>query len=300
MLIANPIYDAVFKYLLEDRDIARRFLSAIIGEEIIELEVKPQEQTTYSDHFLIKVFRLDFKAVIQLQTGEFKTILIELQKGKQLIDIMRFRRYLGENYQNKETTGKAEQPLPIVTIYFLGFELPNVPVPIIKVNRVYTDVTTNETLQVKDEFIEKLTHDCFVIQIPRLTLKHQSRIEKVVSIFNQTFIMDDRYRLLDFPTTDMDDELVEKMAKRLNKAKEEADIRRQITVQEDFENALEDKLREKDVALEEKEKELGAYKQVVVEYKQAVGEYKQALEDKDKILEEYKKTIDELLKNNKS
>ena len=43
MIIANPIYDVVFKYLLEDIDIARELLSTILGEEIIGLEVKPQE-----------------------------------------------------------------------------------------------------------------------------------------------------------------------------------------------------------------------------------------------------------------
>lgn len=31
MLIANPIYDVVFKYLLEDIEIARGLLTAILG-----------------------------------------------------------------------------------------------------------------------------------------------------------------------------------------------------------------------------------------------------------------------------
>ena len=31
MIIANPIYDVVFKYLLEDADIARDLLSTILG-----------------------------------------------------------------------------------------------------------------------------------------------------------------------------------------------------------------------------------------------------------------------------
>ena len=43
--IANPIYDVVFKYLMEDNAIAKLVISSIIGEEIIELEPKPQERT---------------------------------------------------------------------------------------------------------------------------------------------------------------------------------------------------------------------------------------------------------------
>ena len=33
MRIANPIYDVVFKYLLEDNKIAKKLISLIIGEE---------------------------------------------------------------------------------------------------------------------------------------------------------------------------------------------------------------------------------------------------------------------------
>jgi hypothetical protein len=43
MIIANPIYDVVFKYLLEDIEIARELLSTILGEEIVSLNLRPQE-----------------------------------------------------------------------------------------------------------------------------------------------------------------------------------------------------------------------------------------------------------------
>ena len=78
MIIANPIYDSVFKFLLEDIDVAKRFISNIIGEEIIELTFKPQEQTTLSTKYLLTVFRLDFKALIKTPSGGHKKVLIEL------------------------------------------------------------------------------------------------------------------------------------------------------------------------------------------------------------------------------
>ncbi|MEY4926087.1 MAG: hypothetical protein RI894_523, partial [Bacteroidota bacterium] len=43
VLIANPIYDVVFKYILDDAVIARELLSTILGVNIVELSVKPQE-----------------------------------------------------------------------------------------------------------------------------------------------------------------------------------------------------------------------------------------------------------------
>lgn len=81
MLIANPIYDVVFKYLLEDVEIARELLSAILGETVQNLEVKPQETATETASG-IHILRFDFKATIKTQEGKQRQVLIELQKAK--------------------------------------------------------------------------------------------------------------------------------------------------------------------------------------------------------------------------
>ena len=41
--IANPIYDAVFKFMMNDNEVAKLLLSAIIGEKIKELTFQPTE-----------------------------------------------------------------------------------------------------------------------------------------------------------------------------------------------------------------------------------------------------------------
>ena len=43
--IANPIYDSVFKHLMENQEIARGLLSRLMGVEVISLEPRPQEMT---------------------------------------------------------------------------------------------------------------------------------------------------------------------------------------------------------------------------------------------------------------
>jgi hypothetical protein len=128
MIIANPIYDVVFKYLLDDTEIARELLSTILGVNIIQLKDEAGE---------IKIFHLDFKAVISMADGTQKSVLIELQKAKKSLDIMRFRRYLGENYGKEEIRtnddGQAEgYAIEIVTIYILGYKLVGVDVPSLK------------------------------------------------------------------------------------------------------------------------------------------------------------------------
>ncbi|MCU0393716.1 MAG: hypothetical protein MUE81_21600, partial [Thermoflexibacter sp.] len=262
MIIANPIYDAVFKYLLEDTNIARFILSTIIGEEIIDIEVKPQEHAIFSDFYLVKVFRVDFKATVQTKEGESKKILIELQKGKQLVDIMRFRRYLGENYQRedeiKNEKGEIEKrALPIITIYILGFTLENLPIPVIKSGRLYINVDTQEVLTAKNEFIEAVTHDCYVIQIPHLSLGLQTKLQKVLAVFNQKYILSrDDKRILNIPNELTDDEIIKQILDRLAKAAMNEDVRKQIEAEEEIENAIERTLRERDRIIEAKDKEI--------------------------------------------
>ncbi|MDR3308991.1 MAG: hypothetical protein LBS80_03455, partial [Tannerella sp.] len=48
MKIANPIYDVVFKYMMEDNKAAKKFISVIIGEEVTELDFADREVTTVS------------------------------------------------------------------------------------------------------------------------------------------------------------------------------------------------------------------------------------------------------------
>ena len=43
--IANPIYDAVFKYLMEDNRVAKTVLSALLQKEVAEVEMRKHEYT---------------------------------------------------------------------------------------------------------------------------------------------------------------------------------------------------------------------------------------------------------------
>lgn len=41
--IANPIYDSVFKYLMEDERVARTILSALLKKEVVSVEMRRNE-----------------------------------------------------------------------------------------------------------------------------------------------------------------------------------------------------------------------------------------------------------------
>jgi len=255
MILANPIYDVVFKYLMEDTEIARRLLSKITGEDIIDISVEPQEYAGRSDKFEIIILRLDFRATIKTKDGKRKKVLIELQKGKNSADIMRFRKYLGDNYRKEdasETDKKKKVALPIITIYFLGFRLANVLTSIMKVNREYIDLITDKKIDAKEEFVEKLTHDSFIIQIPRLKKKVRNEIESVLKVFNQSYISDGDRKMLEFSEKDLEnDDLLQLIASRLRKGATEEELLRKIEIEEEVESTIEGYIREKQVLAEE-------------------------------------------------
>jgi hypothetical protein len=255
MLIANPIYDSVFKYLLEDLDIAKRFLSVIIGEQIIEIELKPQEQTTPSVKHLMSVYRVDFKAVIKTETGAHKKVLIELQKGKKPIDVTRFRRYLGDNYTKTDIVNGEVTSLPIIAIYFLGFSLMLEPA-VTKIVRIYTDIAKSVVIPEIDPFMEKLTHDAYFIQIPKLPIHTQNKLEHVLSIFNQHWIYNtDEKRLMNFMGIIADEDM-ELITKRLAIASQSEEIQRQILLEDELTASVDNIIREKDEMLLQKYKEI--------------------------------------------
>jgi hypothetical protein len=185
MLVANPIYDVVFKYLMNDEKVAKLILSSITGLKIKKVDFKSQEIQEEIRESLT-VLHLDFVAKVEDENKEEKLILIELQKAKLPSDIMRFRRYLGNQYADSKNVYESDtddsvdnKGIPILTIYFLGHKLNTVTAPIIKVNREYIDVLSKSKIEAKEDFIESLTHDSVIIQIPYLDNRKRSSIETV-------------------------------------------------------------------------------------------------------------------------
>ena len=276
MRIANPIYDTAFKYLMEDLDIARDFISKIIGERIVELVVRPQEHTSKLDTHSILILRLDFKATIKTADGTHKTILIELQKAKLYDDLIRFRRYLGDNYRKKDQirtpSGELKEvSLPITTIYFLGFPLPEIETSVLKVSRIYEDLISGEQLFVKTEFVEKLTHDSFIILILSLPQKERTELEGILQVFNQRYALDGDKRLLQISESLIpDDTLSRRLTERLRRAATDEDILRGMDIEDEYESTLDmfvRKLNERDEMLKQKDEELEAQRRMIEELK---------------------------------
>ena len=285
MIIANPIYDTVFKRMMENERVAKFFIGTLLEEQIETVEVKPQE-FTYTDELAgLAVFRLDFIATIKTENGDYKKILIEIQKAKNHIDLMRFRRYLGEQYKKEDKLNDDNNALPITTIYILGFKLPEIESACIKVERNYRDLVDKKIIDKKSDFVEKLTHDSFIVQVDRITNRYQTSLDKLLSVFEQNNFLDENKitKKFEHPT---DTEEVKILTDILHHTGTNPEDRRKIEIEQeawrtvnavfkDKEKELLKKLEEKDKVLEEKDK---------------------VLEEKDKVLEEKDKLIEELMK----
>lgn len=199
MQIANPLYDHAFKYLMSNDRLARKVLSVILEKEVLELELSQQEVVVEDEERRFTLYRLDFKAVIEDENGRRETVLIELQKSKLPTNVLRFRNYLGLSYTKKtkktdpETKVEQDTALPIISIYILGYNVEDIPAAATKVDRKIMDMSRHEEMHIESDFIDMLTHTCYILQVRRLPEQRRSRIEQFLTLFNQAWVMESKY-----------------------------------------------------------------------------------------------------------
>ena len=305
-IIANPAYDVVFKYLLDDKKVAKKLLSLIIEKEVVSLELKPTEHRVDIDlpkedsknKLPIAVVHMDFAAEIRTADGEIKQLIIELQKAKLPTDIMRFRRYLGKQYHDSNNVfidddGKTK-PLPILTIYFLGHYLQHTRVPVIEVNRKYVDRVTRDELVESEEFIETLTHDSIIIQIPALKTHRRNRLEQVLSVFDAS---QPQKQYLEINEADYPAEFSD-IINRLICAGADSEVRETMYLEDSIVQVLlnnERELAKKNEALAEKDEVIAEKDGVIAEKDRVITEKDGVIAKKDEVIAEKDKAMEKAI-----
>jgi hypothetical protein len=239
MKIANPMYDAVFKYLIEDLDCAKLLLGEIIQQEILDCELLHNEiaSETFPESGVLK---MDFKAMVKTIEGKNLLVIIEVQKVLKETNLLRFRQYLGSQYSNKNNCyveNDRKIPLPIFSIYFLGYNIGlDNTVPIIKVSPRSIDYTLGRELPAKSIFTDCLSHEMVIIQTKVLKNSRRSLLEVFLSNF-----MPEVQQFLEVNPGDFDRKFVY-LLKRLEKATMKKEIvelmQRENLVQEEWEDMV--------------------------------------------------------------
>ena len=298
LYLANPIYDAVFKYLMEDERIARTLISALLKKKVVHLEQRPHEyvNTTRNN---ISMFRIDFGATIREDDGHEHLVLIELQKTWLETETLRFRQYLGAQYNRKENIagkGKDTHALPMVAVYILGHLVDGFHVPVVYVNHNTYDYYGNllET-NTPSPFVDSLTHNSIIVQIPLLHGHVNNRLEQILSVFDQTNVTKNSQQTIEVDDKDYaGDAEMEYIVKRLLSAASDPNVRQEMNVEDEFFKAIEDidtAIMARDKTIDEQGKVLKVLDQALQEKDQALQEKDQALQEKDQALNEKDKLL---------
>jgi len=285
--IANPIYDSVFKYLVEDNRIAKTLLSALLKKEVVKVEIRPHEYTNVTKN-AIAMFRIDFSAIVREDNGNERLVLIELQKTWVETETLRFRQYLGAQYANEcNMREDGKFGIPMVTVYLMGHRVGDIEEPVLyTTHRSYDYNDRPVTKGMPDPFVESLIHNSIIVQIPLLHGQVNNRLEKILSVFDQTKTdKHDKKLLLIDEDEYAGDEDMQRIVHRLTAAAASAEMRLEMRVEDEYYSVIEKRetqLMEKDKVIQEKDKEL--------------EEKDKELEEKDKALEENKIRIRAMVK----
>ena len=199
--VANPIYDSVFKYLVEDLRIAKILISALLKKEVLEVEVRKHEYTN-GTRDNISMFRIDFGAKVRESDGSF---------------------------------------------------------------------------------VESLVHDSIIVQIPRLHGRVNNRLEKVLSVFDQTHKDMGNRQMLNIDEDNYEDDTdMMYILRRLLAAASDAKLRQDMNVEDEYFTAIENR----DTAIMNRDKKIAEQDQYIAEQSNQLAEQSNQLAEKDNQLAE--------------
>ena len=286
MLVANPIYDIVFKYLMEDERIARTILSALLKKEVVAVEMRPHEYANISRDTL-SVFRIDFGATVKEEDGTLHLVLIELQKTWVETEALRFRQYLGVQYsspKNIDPKRKDGAALPMVAVYILGHKVGDIEEPVLYVNHKAYDYDDKiVTKGLPNPFVDSLTHNSIIVQIPRLRGKVNNRLDKVLSIFDQSRVTSETQQMLsiDESAYSNDDDMMH-IVHRLVAAAANTEMRFGMNVEDEYYSVIEK--RDTDIMLKNK---------IIAKNNAIIKEQENQLKERDTQLKEQENQLKE-------
>ena len=242
--VANPIYDCVFKFLMEDERIATTVLSALLKKEVVSVEMRRHEHPNVTRD-KISMFRIDFAAQVKEDDGTVRLILIELQKTWVDTETLRFRRYLAAQYNAEENMVKEGElkgyAVPMIAVYLLGHRVGDIDKAVVYVTHNAFDYDGKVVEGgMQDPFINSLIHDSIIVQIPLLHGKINNRLDRVLSVFDQSQrdAKNQQIVCLDEKEYAGDSDMMY-ILHRLGLAAMDADVRQEMNDEDEFYSVLE-------------------------------------------------------------
>ena len=244
-----------------------------------------------------------------------RVILIELQKTWLDTETLRFRQYLGAQYSNKINI-RDDSPkgfaYPMVAVYLLGHRVGNINEPVVYVNHDVYDYDGEVIKEGKEEpFVESLTHNSIIVQIPQLRGRVNNRLDKILSIFDQSKKDTEDKQVLNIDEKKYEDDAdMMYMLHRLTAAAANSEMRQDMNVEDEYYKAIEDRdtaimkrekeLKEKDEQLQHKDEQLQQRDEQLQHKDEQLQQRDEQLQHKDEQLQHKDEQLqhkDEQLKN---
>ena len=276
-------------------------MSALLKKEVVKVTVRPHEYSNTTRDTL-SMFRIDFAATVREREGDVikdRVVLIELQKTWLNTETLRFRQYLGAQYSNKNNIREANDKgfaYPMVAVYLLGHRVGNIKEPIVYVNHDVFDYNGNIVADGNEEpFVESLTHNSIIVQIPLLHGNVNNRLEKVLSVFDQTLVEGDTQQVLKIDEDKYaDDNDMLYVLHKLTAAAANSEMRQDMNVEDEYYQAIEDRdtaIMQRDKILKEQSEQLSQKDEQLSQKDEQLSQKDEQLSQKDKQLRNMAKAL---------
>ena len=242
-IIANPIYDCVFNYLLTDNAIAKYFLATLTGLDITEVK-KLDIPRVSSKAWQLSSYRMYFMAVVRhVVPNQEQRIVIGLYKTWLCQENCSVRQYAGDEYLDMMKAGFPEDfdgdKLPVIAIYILAHKWQRSQEPVIYSYRRLNGLP------------EGIIPDRLIVQLPFLKEKGDNQLERMLSVFCQECCRMENGHLLQMRDEEVTDN-VRLLVNRLVLAAASPGIRREMQVEDEILSEIE----ARDTAIMMKDKEI--------------------------------------------
>ena len=167
--------------------------------------------------------------------------------------------------------------------------------PVVYVRRKYLDYNSNPIEKgVPDKFIESLTHDSIIIQIPFLKGRMQNRLERLLNVFDQDYRLRENEHLLEINEEDFssDEQII---INRLMRAAIAPDIRRAMDVEDEILSEIEardTRILQQDQVIEQKSQVIEQKSQEIELKSKEIEQKSQEIELKSKEIKQKSKEIE--------
>ena len=130
---------------------------------------------------------------------------------------------------------------------------------------------SHKTINGKSDFVEKLTNDCFIVQVDRITNSYSTKLEKLLSLFEQQHFIDDKKITKEF-NHKLDTEDIKLTADILHFSGTNPAERKKIEIEQEAWRTV---------------------NAIVQELRNTIGENKKIIDEKDKMIHELMRKLEE-------